>query len=170
MTFVDIDHQTIKKRIKLIIDTKIATLADDDDSKLRNVIVGRPSGPREEDGYDTTPFAYITQGNPIRISVPTGIVSANERKALKHTIRYAIGFVVQGKDSEEAERIQDGIEKLLFELFNENEQLTDPSSGNDPLVDFSLTESVNELNFSALKGADKQGRILVLKCVVTTGS
>jgi len=162
-----VDHDKNKNRIVDILKADInvfdsgATVG-----KLREIYVGQRV-PKSISGSNSPPFAYVINGNPILTKKPKGIVQNNQQSYFENTVRYLINFVSKTKTrAVDSEKQLDNIELTISTAIENNFQLLDPDSNDDPICIKSFIERVDSLLFTAKKGFLDQGRSLTLNLTI----
>jgi len=160
---VELDHDAIKTRIVDILKAN-ATLFDANDlTKLRFIEVGWPAGDWDKD--EMFPYCFVTNGTPFEMMKNEGIIQSDAVSDLSHTFNYSIIFVVNSKDSREAELNLDDFQKLILQLLEADTSLTGTGSR---LVDIALPTTINLFRPTGTQGKGVQGRIINLRCIMNT--
>ena len=165
----DIDLFAIKERIKDILndDTDLFD-ATGSDRKVRVIDSGAPRMMNNLILETTLPHIWITNDFLIDTVKLKGAVVSNANLVTEHTLGLRIIIMAEEKDGFKVEEVLDDFVKLIAEKITENFELQNPSSGADPKADSCRISQITELS-TAMTGQSRQGRIISLKCVVTTG-
>jgi hypothetical protein len=163
----EIDVWAIKTRIADILKANIELYTTTgEEGKVRNINVGHSNG--EGEG-GVLPNIFITNAQRFRVITKKGNVITNVWKTIDQRIRFEIHLTVDGKDSPTAEQSADGLEKLILESIENNNQLTDVLiPGTDPLVDTSLPVTT-EFRRSDMLGTNVQQKVITIECIKTIG-
>ena len=162
----DINHDTIKSAIVTILTANEGAGSAIYDisggsNKLRSILVGYPHGgdPLQDTSAN---FAFVTNENLTEELKPAGAVVSNAMKAIMHTIRYQIVFVMQDETPRKTEVIMDTIQQGIMELLEADHDL-------GGTVHDSYPERVETMIPEKTAGRTKQGRKITLRCTVITG-
>ena len=164
----DVDVHGIIKRIVDILDSD-STLFDATGAsgKVRKIESGAPRVPIKL--VETTlPHIWVTTDATLDQVSLAGVSQSNAITVLTHTLFFKIIVMAQEKDGFKVEEVLDDFVKLINQNITANHHLLDPAAANDPLVDSCIVKQVRELD-SNMTGLDRQGRIIILKAVKTTG-
>ncbi len=164
---VEVDLFAIKERIVSILgkDTTLFS-ATGADGKVRKIIAGSPRIEFDSLKETTLPIIFVTHENQIsNILRKTGFVN-NSITSLEHTIRLKIILLAEEKDGFDVEEVIDDFVKLILEDIEEDIQLKD---GGNPICDSCIPERIYDLS-TTQKGYSRQGRIITLKILKTTGA
>lgn len=132
---------------------------------IDEILIGVPSGSDIEAGYSS--FIIITNAAPFESIRPQGIITGNSYHSLLHTVRYKIIFVLTASDSPAAEQELDELQKLILESLESNNQFKN-TAGTDPICDKSYPERIDEYKPEVYGGTEKQGRSIIINCIITT--
>lgn len=164
----DVDLFGIKQRIVDILDSNStlfdATGAND---KVRKIDAGAPRMSRLRN-ETTLPHIWVTNEDAIDVIRQNNSVGGNAPKVLEHQINFKIILMAQEKDGFKTEEVLDDFVKLINQSITENYELNDPATGLSPLADSCYPSRVVELG-RVFTGLSLSGRVISLKCVVTTG-
>jgi len=161
----ELNHDTIKAAIVTVLKSDVTNIFDvsGGTDKLRSITVGYALGgdPLEDQQRN---YAFVANNNTLESSRVVGTeVNAGNNKALEHIMRYDIHVVMFGEQGRDAEKNQDTMQKAIYEVLEE-----DPDIGNT--VDESYPERTIILRPDQTLGKAKQGRIITLRCIKTTGA
>lgn len=130
--------------------------------KLREIYVGQRV-PKKTSGSSNIPFLYVVSGNPILTKKPRGIVQNNKQTYFDTIARYALNIIANKKDrAVNAEQELDNIELVVSTALENNFELRDPVSDDNPICISSFIERVDSILFNETKGTLKQGRTITL--------
>ncbi len=161
----ELNHDTIKAAIVTILKTPEPNAAFDSSGgvdKLRSITVGYALGgdPLEDKQRN---YAFVTNNITLETNRVVGTeTDAGDNKAIEHIIRYDIHVVVFGEQGRDAEKNLDAIQKAIMELLEADQDINGK-------VDESYPERVTVLRPNLTLGKAKQGRIITLRCIKTTG-
>ncbi len=164
----DIDIFAIKERIVDILDSNTDLFdATGASGKVRKITAGAPRMSRLQN-ETTIPQIWVTNDNVIDDIKQTMAVGSNAPTSLVHTLRFKIILMDDAKDGPKAEEILDDFVQLINQTITENYDLRQPGGlESTSVADSCVVEQVSELNPS-FTGLAKSGRVIRLKCVVTS--
>lgn len=162
-----VDHNKNKNRIVDILKADTGVFDSGQTvGKLREIFVGQRE-PDVESGSNSPPFAYVINGNPILTKKPKGIVQNNKQTFFENTVRYLINFISKTKQRPvDSEKQLDAIELAVSTAIEDNFQLLDPTSSDDPICIKSFIERVDSLLFTGKKGYLDQGRSITVNLTI----
>jgi len=160
---VELDHDAIKTRIVDVLKASAGLFDANNLAKIRFIEVGWPSGDWDKD--EMFPYIFVTNATPFEILKNEGTIQSDAISDLSHTFNYSIIFVVNGKDSRDAELKLDDFQKLILQLLEADTSLTGTGSR---LVDMALPSSVSPFRPSGTQGKGVQGRVINLRCIMNT--
>lgn len=166
----DIDLWEIKKQVVDILDSN-ATIFDATgaNSKVRKIDTGAPRMKGNLIVETTLPHIWVTNDTVIDEVRVRNSTESNAPKTTEHTLGLKIILLAEEKDGFDVEEVLDDFVKLITEEITENYDLRDPGGAeNTSVVDSCIVKRVMELS-PAMAGRARQGRIITLKAVVTTG-
>ena len=160
----ELNHDTIKAAIVTILKAGEPNAVFDSSGgtdKLRSITVGYALGgdPLEDKQRN---YAFVTNNTTLESNRVQGAVIANAHRVIEHTIRYDIHVVIFGEQGRDAEKNLDTIQKGILELLEVDMDL-------GGTVDESFPERVTVLRPNLTLGKAKQGRIITIKAIKTTG-
>ena len=166
---IDVDLFAIKLRIVDILDSQTTLFdATGASGKVRLIEAGAPRMKGNLIVETTLPHIWVTNEPVIDdIREPT-TTEGDASKVLTHTLSLKIILLAQEKDGFDVEEVLDDFVKIINEEISGNHELHNPVGGADPLADYCYVRRVAELS-SQMTGKSRQGRVISLKCVVTTG-
>lgn len=158
-----VDHNKNKNRIVSIL--KANTDVFDSGvtvGKLRDIYVGQRV-PENTSGSNNIPFLYVISGNPILTKKPRGIVQNNKQTYFDIIARYSLHIIAidRGKAVKSEEEL-DNIEFAVTTALENNFELRNPETDDDPICISSFIERVDSILFNDTKGKPKQGRTITL--------
>ncbi len=160
----ELDHDLIK--VTMVVQLQSSSAVYDVTggvNKLRSISVGYSLGGDPLEDKDRN-FAFVTNNTTLETNRVVGTeTDAGANKAIEHTMRYDIHFVMYGETGRDAEVNLDAIQKAMMEVLEE-----DPDIGGT--VDDSYPERVTVLKPELTQGRARAGRIITLRCVKTTGA
>ncbi len=107
-------------------------------------------------------FAFVINDVTLETNKNVGIAVGESHRMLEHTCRYLIQFVMKAETGRACELKLDNMQQKIMKLLDENQDITGT-------VDESIVERVTVLRPTQIQGKTKQGRIITLKAVITTG-
>jgi len=159
----ELNHDTIKAAIVTILKADTTNIYDESDGtdKLRSITVGWPLGgdPFEDKNRN---FAFVVSNTILESNRVMGAIVSDAIKVIEHTCRYDIHFVMHGEQGRDCEKNLDTMQKAMMEVFEEGQDL-------GATVDQSYPERVIVLRPEETHGKTKQGRIITIKAIITTG-
>ncbi len=161
----ELNHDIIKAAIVTILKASEPNAAFDSSGgvdKLRSITVGYALGgdPLEDKQRN---YAFVTNNVTLETNRLLGTTISDEPSLIEHIVRYDIYVVIFGEQGRDAEKNLDTIQKAVLELLEADQDL-------GGTVDESFPERVIVLKPDATLGKAKQGRIITIRCVVTTGA
>jgi len=163
MASTDIDTWAIKLKIVDLLDNDSTLFsATGANGKVRQIIAGAPNM-NDIKNEDRLPIIYVTNDNVIDdMRYSSGSV-VSVPKVVEHILGFRIILITEGKDGPDAEEKTDDFVKLILEIIEENYTLASLVDSCIPVQHFVLNQN--------MIGAEKQGRIIRLKCRVhSTGT
>ncbi len=160
----ELNHDTIKAAIVTVLKSDITNIFDisGGTDKIRSITVGYPLGGDPLEDKDRN-YIFVTNNTTLESNKVVGTESsAGDDKAIEHIIRYDIHLVMFGEQGRDAEKNLDTMQKAVMEVLEEDVDL----AGN---VDDSFPERVTVLRPNLTLGKAKQGRIITIKAIKTTG-
>jgi len=157
----DIDTFAIKQQIVTILKTNSTLFsATGADNKVRVIEEGAPrmSILKTE---TTLPHIWVTHENTIDTLRQIGAVQSNAIKGLEHTMFFRIILIAQRKRGSTVEEVIDDFVKLIKQEITEDYNL-------GATVDSCIVQQVRDLETS-LVGHDRQGQVVILKAVASSG-
>lgn len=127
----EINHNLVKQQMIDIIQNNPTLYDINDETKLTYAEVGIPDG-NPLPTPPTYPALLITNSRTLETINRKGIISSNQHTYLTHDVNYLITFIVNQRDSIEAERILDEFQKLIMETL-EADILLDTGSQTLPI-------------------------------------
>jgi hypothetical protein len=162
----ELNHNTIKDQIVAILqaDTTLYTTTGEA-NKLRKITTGFPPGGEMDD--EMLPFAYVTNSPGTFETIKPGVAVSNAVKVLIHTVFYDVVVVGDLRDARFTENLQDDLQQKILENIEEDHDLTGATSS---VVDLCVPVKVAQLKpDEESMGKSLKGRIITLRCQVTTG-
>ena len=162
----ELNHDTIKAAIVTLLTAGEPNAVFDSSGgtdKLRSITVGYALGgdPLEDKQRN---YAFVTNNVTLESNRVVGTeADAGNNKAIEHTMRYDIHVVIFGEQGRDAEKNLDTIQKGILELLEADQDI-------GGTVDGSFPERVIVLRPNLTLGKAKQGRIITIKAVKTTGA
>jgi len=164
-----IDYFGIKQRIVDILKndtTNLFSATASDKTKFRKIEAGAPDLNKPLQG--PLPRIFVTNDNIVDEIVSVGSTISNAGKMFRHTMRFLIIAVADGKDGPKAEETIDDFVKLIIEKLRTDVDLrTIGGAESTQLADTSMVERVDILNRDLI-GTDITGRIIRLKVISTS--
>jgi len=167
---IDVDLFAIKQRIVDILDSN-STLFDATGAsgKVRKIEAGAPRMKENLIVETTIPHIWVTNDTIIDDITVENVVQGNAPTFTKHNISLRILLLTQKKDGFKVEEVLDDFVKLINEEITENYDLRQPGGAESTSVaDSCIVRRVTEMS-GQMTGTYRQGRIISLKCLVTTG-
>ena len=166
----DVDLWELKKQVVSILEANTtlfdATGAND---KVRVIDAGAPRMRNNLIIETTLPQIWVTNEPVIDVLEQTNSSTGTTVKVTKHTIGLRIILLSQEKTGFFVEEVLDDFVKLINEIIEISYDLRDPGGAeNTSLADSCKITRVTEIS-PQMTGKGRQGRIISLKCVVTTG-
>ncbi len=167
---IDVDLFAIKQRIVDILDSNTTLFdATGASGKVRKIEAGAPRMTDNLIVETTIPHIWVTNDAIIDDITIENIVQGNAPQFTKHNISLKILLLAQEKDGFKVEEVLDDFVKLINEEITENYDLRQPAGAESTSVaDSCIIRRVTEMG-AAMTGKSRQGRIISLKCLVTTG-
>ena len=164
-----IDYWAIQLRIRDILKddtTNLYNATTSDKTKFRLIEAGAPDMNKPLQG--PLPRLFITSDNSIDEMVDIGSKVSNATKIIRHTMRFLIVVVVDGKNGPKAEEIADDFVKLIIEKLRTISDLRSPGGAESTqLADESMVERVDVLSREYI-GSNVTGRTIRLKVISTS--
>lgn len=144
MVYTAIDNNTVKVRVKAIIDTDTLLVdKDNPEDKLREVLVGAPPNNEYKDLHH--PALVITNSERWMEEQRRGPVIARVKTSVTATVRYDLILTVHKEESHDAEKEVDRLFKLIEERLYKFDNLQNPVGGTDPLCNSLILETIRRI-------------------------
>ena len=164
-----VDYFGIKERIVAILKddtTNLYNASASDKTKFRKIEAGAPDMNKPIQG--PFPRIFVTSDSNIDEMVEVGSKISNAPKIIRHTMRFLIIVVVDGKDGPKAEETADDFVKLIIEKLRTISDLRSPGGAESTqLADESMVERVDVLSREYI-GSNVTGRTIRLKVISTS--
>ena len=159
----ELNHDTIKAAIVTVLKSDVTNIFDvsGGTDKLRAITVGYPLGGDPFEDKDRN-YAFVVNNVTLESNKRVGSTTADEHNAIEHTIRYDVHFIMHGEQGRDCEKNLDTMQKAIMEVLEEDQDL-------GATVDGSFPERVVVLRPETSLGKSKQGRIITIKAIKTTG-
>ena len=160
---VEVDLFGLKEAIVTILKAdSVLFSATGASGKVRKIIAGSPRVEFDSLKETTLPIIFVTHEDQIDSMVRTTGIVSNAITTMTHTIRFKIILLAEEKDGHDVEEVLDDFMKLILQDIEEDVNL----NGN---VDLCVPERLYNLSASQI-GFARQGRVITLKCLKTTGT
>lgn len=164
---IEIDLFAIKQRIVAILQADAGLYdATGAGGKLRQIEAGSPLMNFRVATESVLPHAWVTNENQMDSMTLRGSIVSNAVTEMEHTVRFRIIIISDKKDGATVEKQLDDFTKMILEDIESDVTL---KNGGSPICDLCVPERIYELDQS-LSGHTRQGRVITLKCLKTTGA